>query len=88
MEIYTSSDAKREFGDILLKSQREPIGVTRNGKPVAVVMSDGDYRELKLQALRIALIEGEQSGSAGVLDMAEIKRKARLRAGLSPDAEA
>jgi len=88
MEIYTSSDAKREFGDILLKSQREPIGVTRNGKPVAVVMSDGDYRELKLQALRIALIEGEQSGSAGVLDMAEIKRKARLRAGLSPDADA
>lgn len=41
----------------------------------------------RLEALRQALIEGEKSGSAGQLDMAEIKRKARQRAGLtSPDA--
>ncbi len=86
MDVYSSTDAKREFGEILLKSQREPIGVTRNGKPVAVVLSDKDYQKLKLQALRAALIEGEASGDAGKLDMDDIKRKARIKAGLEPNA--
>jgi antitoxin ParD1/3/4 len=39
----------------------------------------------KLEALRQALIEGENSGSAGPLDMEAIKRRARQNAGLSPD---
>lgn len=83
MDIYTSTDAKREFGEILLKSQSAPISVTRNGKPVAVVMSENEYQNLKLQALRAALIEGENSGSAGILNMDEIKKKARDAAGLN-----
>ncbi|KAG1658093.1 Antitoxin ParD [Nymphon striatum] len=41
-----------------------------------------EQRELKIEALRSALIEGEQSGSEGELDMSAIKRKARLKAGL------
>lgn len=77
MDVYTSTDAKREFGEVLLKSQKAPVCVTRNGKPVAVVMSDAEYRELKLLALRSALIEGEQSGDAGVLDMDAIKARAK-----------
>lgn len=81
MDTYTSTDAKREFGEILLKSQKSPISVTRNGKPVAVVISENEYQALKLQALRAALIEGEQSGSAGILNMDEIKNKARTMAG-------
>jgi antitoxin ParD1/3/4 len=36
--------------------------------------------ETRLQALRAALVEGERSGAATPLDMAEIKRKARGRA--------
>ena len=39
-----------------------------------------EQRETKLQALRQALIDGENSGSAGKLDMDAIKRKARLKA--------
>lgn len=38
----------------------------------------------KLEALRQALIDGEKSGSAGKLDMSEIKRQARRKAGLNP----
>lgn len=45
-----------------------------------------EQRETKLQALRQALIDGENSGSAGKLDMDEIKRKARLKAGLTENA--
>ncbi len=85
MEIYSASDAKREFGELLIKSQRSPVHVTRNGKPIAVVLSETDYQTLKLQSLRTALIEGEESGGAGELDMEDIRKKAKQRAGLSPD---
>ena len=37
-----------------------------------------EERETKLEALRKALIEGEESGSAGALDMEDIKKKARI----------
>jgi len=83
MEIFSATDAKREFGEMLMKSQRAPVGVTRNGKPIAVIVSETDYQALKLQALRAALIEGEQSGDAGRLDMQAIKAKAMHKAGLN-----
>ncbi len=83
MDTYSSTDAKREFGEMLLKSQKAPVGVTRNGKPVAVIVSQTDYQALKLQALRAALIEGEESGDAGILDMKAIKEKAKKEAGIS-----
>ena len=35
----------------------------------------------KLEGLRAALIEGEESGDAGVLDMENIKKEARQEAG-------
>ncbi|MEZ5690971.1 MAG: type II toxin-antitoxin system ParD family antitoxin [Rickettsiales bacterium] len=41
-----------------------------------------EAQEQKLQALRLALIEGEKSGDAGELDMEVIKRKAKKKAGL------
>jgi len=87
MDTYSATDAKREFGEVLMKSQRSPVSVTRNGKPIAVVMSNDEYQKLKLQALRAALIEGEDSGDAGELDMEDIKQKARLKAGLSVNAK-
>lgn len=39
-----------------------------------------EEHEHRVEALRQALIDGEQSGDAGELDMDEVKRKARLRA--------
>ena len=41
-----------------------------------------EEREQKLQALRQALIEGEESGEDSPLDMEEIRREAREEAGL------
>ena len=77
MNTVSSTQAKKEFGEMLMRSQIAPISVTRNGKPVAVIISETEYRELKLQNLRAALIEGEQSGDAGELDMQAIKNKAK-----------
>ena len=84
MDTYNLTDAKRKFGEVLLKSQKAPISVTKNVKPIAVIVSDTEYRQLKLQALRVTLIEGENSGDAGRLDMETIKQRAKQQAGLNP----
>lgn len=61
MEILTANKAKTHFGEMLLKVQKEPVNVTKNGKSVAIVIATEEYKQLKLQALRSALIEGEES---------------------------
>ncbi len=61
MEILNASDAKREFGEVLLKVQKEPVGINKNGKPVAVMVSATEYEELKSlkeQWLKIELQKG------------------------------
>ena len=83
MNTYTATNAQKVFGEVIMESQKSPVSVTRNGKPVVVVLSETDYQSLKLQALRAALIEGEQSGDAGVLDMQAIKQQAKQIAGLN-----
>lgn len=42
-----------------------------------------EERETRLEALRHALVEGEEGGIAGPLDMEKIKRQARKDAGLA-----
>ncbi len=78
MKSITASQAKQKFGNVIMQSQISPISVTRNGNPVSVIMSETEYQAMKLQNLRAALIEGEQSGDAGTLDMEAIKLKARM----------
>ena len=43
-----------------------------------------EEREQKIQVLRQALIDGEESGDAGELDMEEIRHNAKQKAGLTP----
>ena len=64
MEILNASDAKREFGEVLLKVQKEPVGINRNGKPVAVMISTFEYEHLqafKEECLQRALEKGMAS---------------------------
>lgn len=57
MEILNASDAQREFGEVLLKAQKEPVGINKNGKPVAVMVSAAEYEELKSFKERLLRIE-------------------------------
>lgn len=63
MEILNTNDAKREFGEILIKAQHGPVRINRNGKPIAVVISAMEYAQL--EALKEAhLKEAIQDGIA------------------------
>ena len=65
MEILNASDVKREFGEVLLKVQKAPIGINRNGKPVAVMMSTLEFEQL--QALKEEHLKAElQKGMASL----------------------
>ncbi len=70
METLTSNQAKTQFGDLLLKVQRSPIEISRNGKPVAVMLSMEDYsalEALKLEQLQHKIRRAEADVAAGNL---------------------
>lgn len=46
MITVTSVEAQNRFGELIDRSQREPVEVTRRGRPVAYVISEHDMKEL------------------------------------------
>jgi len=46
MITFTSVEAQNRFGELIDRSQREPVEVTRRGRTVAYVVSDHDMQEL------------------------------------------
>lgn len=55
MESLSANAAKTHFGELLLKVQREPVQINKNGKAVAVVLPVDDYASLetlKMNALK------------------------------------
>jgi len=68
METLNASDAKREFGELLMKAQRKPVAINKNGKPIAVLVSAVKYQEIermKEEYLRSAIQEGLSDLEAG-----------------------
>lgn len=56
MHLLTANEAKARFGEILLKAQREPVHISKHGKPVAVLVAAEDFvsnEELKLELLQL-----------------------------------
>lgn len=46
MVVVTSVEAQSRFGELIDRSQREPVQVTRRGRTVAYVVSEHDMLEL------------------------------------------
>jgi prevent-host-death family protein len=53
MDTLSANEAKTHFGDMLLKAQRAPIQINKNGKPVAVVISVEEYESIEALKLRV-----------------------------------
>ncbi|EDU0272520.1 type II toxin-antitoxin system prevent-host-death family antitoxin [Salmonella enterica subsp. enterica serovar Glostrup] len=67
MEVIPAQLAKNQFGDLLMKVQREPVEIS---KRVAVVISPEEYdqfTQLKLQSLKAILAESIAQADRGEL---------------------
>lgn len=53
MDSLSANEAKTHFGDMLLKAQRSPVQINKNGKPVAVVISAEEYESIEALKLRL-----------------------------------
>ena len=53
MDALSANEAKTHFGDMLLKAQRAPVQINKNGKPVAVVLSVEEYESIEALKLRL-----------------------------------
>lgn len=68
MDKLSANEAKTQFGDMLLKAQRAPVQINKNGKPVAVVISMDEYEAteaLKLQLLQARAAQAKADIEAG-----------------------
>ena len=53
MPTVTSVEAQNRFGQLLDSAQREPVAITRRGRPAAYIISSQEMDEL-LEARRIS----------------------------------
>lgn len=74
MDALSANEAKTQFGDMLLKAQRAPVQINKNGKPVAVVISMDEYQGIEALKLRI-------------LQSRVVQTKADIEAGNTVDGE-
>ena len=70
MKVVTALEAKTRFGEVLEAAQRQPVSITRNGRPSVVMISAESYarrqrmaRERLRQALHRA---GEHAAAQGL----------------------
>lgn len=61
MDALSANEAKTHFGDMLLKAQRAPVQINKNGKPVAVVISMEEYEGIEALKLRLLQARAEQA---------------------------
>jgi prevent-host-death family protein len=63
MEALSANEAKTHFGDMLLKAQRAPIQINKNGKPVAVIISIEEYQSVEALKLRLLQSRAAQANA-------------------------
>jgi len=73
MKTMTSVEAQNRFGQLLDTAQREPVAITRHGRPTAFIVSPQEMEEL---------LSARRKRSKAVAELEEWS--ARARRSLSP----
>jgi prevent-host-death family protein len=84
MLTMTSLAAQNQFGLLIDASQRQPVTVTRRGRPVAVVLSYEDYQAstqtIPFQVAKLISqnypLRGKEAGDSMRQDLAKLSNKA------------
>ncbi|WP_145500023.1 type II toxin-antitoxin system Phd/YefM family antitoxin [Yersinia bercovieri] len=70
MDSLSANEAKTHFGDMLLKAQRAPIQINKNGKPVAVVISVDEYENI--EALKLLMLQSRATQARTDIETADL----------------
>ena len=65
MKIMTARDAKNHFGEFLDSAQREPVVITKNNRPVGIMISIQDAADTVLPEM---MMDKEPGHDAWVLE--------------------
>lgn len=68
LDTIAAAEAKTNFGALLDKAQRGPVTISKNGRPVAVLMSAEafeEHQQAKLRVLRAEVEKGLEDMRAG-----------------------
>lgn len=68
MKRMAAREAKNRFGQLIDDAQHEPVTIEKNGRPIAVVLSLGEYQAteaMKLELLRRDIAESDADLAAG-----------------------
>lgn len=77
----TSLEAQNHFGEMIDTSQREPVLITRRGRPVSVVFSpSGNPTDSLVQFMRLARLLSPLKGAAATTAYAAYAKKAGNKA--------
>ncbi|MFO1466604.1 MAG: type II toxin-antitoxin system Phd/YefM family antitoxin [Steroidobacteraceae bacterium] len=72
MKVVTALEAKNRLGEVLEAAQRQPVSITRNGRPSVVVISAESYarrQRMSRERLRLAMRRaGEHAVVQGMND--------------------
>lgn len=64
MKTVGARDAKNRFGQLMDDAQRQPVTISKNGRPFAVIQSYADFEEaqrLKMEILRAGIAEARNA---------------------------
>jgi prevent-host-death family protein len=69
METYTANDAKQNLGKVIDTALREPVSITKHGRPAVIMTSDEEYQEylaFKYTKLKQAVTAGFEQMDQGL----------------------
>jgi prevent-host-death family protein len=62
MKTFTALEAKNRLGQVIDAAQREPVTITKQGRPSVVILSAEEYQRRQTRAWRNLLAVMEEAG--------------------------